>query len=91
MYSKIGKACEQAGVDVIFRHVMAHSHDEDVTGYIASTYTDEIDGGRCMIHISSRFDVRDQVDVAMVIARFEAIYEAMFRGYRRYFSGVGGD
>jgi hypothetical protein len=25
MYSKIGKACEQAGVDVIFRHLMAHS------------------------------------------------------------------
>jgi hypothetical protein len=43
------------------------------------------------IHISSRFDVRDQVDVTTVISRFEAIYEAMFRGYKQYFSGVGGD
>jgi hypothetical protein len=25
MYSKIGKACERAGVDVIFGHVMVHS------------------------------------------------------------------
>jgi hypothetical protein len=59
----------------------------EVTGYIATAYVDEIDGGHCTLHLSSRFDVGSDCDVAAIVARFEAIYEkAIFNGFRRYFA-----
>lgn len=58
----------------------------DVTGYIASAYVDESDGENCTLHLSSRFDVSPEADLAAIVARFEAIYEkAIFNGFRRYF------
>lgn len=62
------------------------SDDQSLTGYIASTYVDEIEGGDCASHISCMFDVRDPADRAPAAARFEAVYAAMFEGYRRYFT-----
>jgi Polyketide cyclase / dehydrase and lipid transport len=59
----------------------------EVSGYIATTYVDEIDSHRCVLHLSSSFDVRYPADRSAVIARFEAIYEkAIFNGFRRYFA-----
>lgn len=62
------------------------SADQDVTGYVASTYVDESGGAACTVHVSAQFDVREEAGVTAVTARFEAIYAAMFRGYQRYFS-----
>ncbi len=62
------------------------SDDERVTGYIASTYVDEIEDSGCAVHISSMFDVRDPADRTAAAARFETLYAAMFRGYQRYFA-----
>ncbi len=62
------------------------SDDQSVTGYVASTYVDAIEGGGCAVHISSMFDVRDPAGRATAAARFETVYAAMFRGYRRYFT-----
>jgi hypothetical protein len=63
----------------------------EVTGYIATAYVDEIDGGHCTLHLSSRFDVGSDCDVAAIVARFEAIYEkAIFNGFRRYFARQAG-
>jgi hypothetical protein len=60
---------------------------EEVTGYVASAYVDAIDGETCTLHLSSRFDVSPQADLAATIARFAAIYEkAIFNGFRRYFA-----
>ena len=58
-----------------------------VSGYVGTTYVDEIDSHRCALHLSSSFDVRSPADRAAVIARFEAIYErGIFNGLRRYFA-----
>jgi uncharacterized protein YndB with AHSA1/START domain len=62
------------------------SDDRSVTGYVASTYVDETEGGYCTVHISSMFDARDPAGRAPAAARFEAVYAAMFDGYRRYFT-----
>jgi hypothetical protein len=59
----------------------------EVTGYIASAYVDAIDGETCTLHLSSRFDVSPDADLAATVARFETIYEkAIFNGFRRYFA-----
>jgi Polyketide cyclase / dehydrase and lipid transport len=60
--------------------------DRDITGYVASTYVDEIDSRTCVVHITSQFDVRSGADSPAARARFEAVYAAMFRGFQRYFS-----
>ena len=54
------------------------------TGYIASSYVDELDDGRCILHISSWFDFEAEASVAA--ARFEAIYQGIFDGFKAYFS-----
>ena len=55
-----------------------------LSGYLASAYVDEIDGHTCMMHFSSWFDARAASSAAAV--RFEAIYQAIFDGFRNYFS-----
>jgi hypothetical protein len=56
------------------------------SGYIASSYIDEIDDHRCRLHILSWFDAGPGVDGPAAAARFEAIYEGIFEGFRSYFS-----
>jgi len=53
-----------------------------LSGYLASAYVDEIDGHTCMMHFSSWFDARAASSAAAV--RFEAIYQAIFDGFRKY-------
>jgi hypothetical protein len=60
--------------------------DATATGYAATTYVDDLSGGGCLVHISSAFDVLYPDDGASSTARFRAVYAAMFRGYRDYFS-----
>jgi hypothetical protein len=60
------------------------SDDLSVTGYVASTYVDDLGSG-CTVHLVSVFDVSDPDDRAACAARFEAVYGAMFDGYRRFF------
>jgi uncharacterized protein (TIGR02118 family) len=57
-----------------------------VSNYIATAYVDDSGGGRCTLHISSSFDVRSPAVPEAAIARFEAIYQSMFRGFQNYFS-----
>jgi hypothetical protein len=52
--------------------------DQTITGYLATTYVDDLDGTRCVVHISSAFDVLDPAARTGAAARFEAIYAAMF-------------
>ena len=54
---------------------------ESVTGYLATTYVDDLEGTSCVVHISSQFDVTRPTDAVAAAARFEAIYLAMFDGY----------
>ena len=56
------------------------------SGYIASSYIDEIDDHRCRLHILSWFDAGPKVDGPAAAARFETIYEGIFSGFRSYFS-----
>lgn len=65
--------------------------DRDITGYVATTYVDEIDGSTCLVHITSQFDVRSSADSSAARARFESVYAAMFRGFQRYFSPPAGE
>jgi hypothetical protein len=65
------------------------SDDQAVTGYLATTYVDDLHGSRCAVCISSMFDVSEAVGRAAAAARFEAVYAAMFNGYRQYLT-VGG-
>lgn len=65
--------------------------DQAVTGYLATTYVDDLGDARCAVHISSTFDVATPADRATAAARFEAVYAAMFKGYRRYFTRSGPD
>lgn len=62
------------------------SDDQSVTGYLATTYVDDLEGTNCVVHISSQFDVTRPSDAVAAAARFEAIYLAMFDGYRRHFT-----
>jgi hypothetical protein len=63
--------------------------DQAVTGYLATTYVDDLGDTRCAVHISSAFDVSQPAGRATAVARFEAVYVAMFDGYSRYFTRSG--
>jgi uncharacterized protein YndB with AHSA1/START domain len=62
------------------------SDDRSVSGYVATTYVDSDEGGGCTVHVVSMFDVSDLAARAAAAGRFEAVYAAMFGGYRRYFA-----
>jgi Polyketide cyclase / dehydrase and lipid transport len=62
------------------------SDDQAVTGYIATTYVDDLEDTRCAVHMSSAFDVASPVDRTTATAQFEAVYLAMLDGYSRYFT-----
>jgi CheY-like chemotaxis protein len=62
------------------------SDDQAVTGYLATTYVDDLEDTRCAVRISSGFDVFNTTGHTTAAARFEAVYMAMFDGYRRYFT-----
>jgi polyketide cyclase/dehydrase/lipid transport protein len=66
------------------------SDDRAVTGYLATTCVDDLEDGRCVVCISSVFDVSDAVGRTAAGARFEAVYAAMFDGYRRYLARSAG-
>lgn len=55
------------------------------SGYIASSYVDEVDDRTCRLHISSWFDVGSGVDASAAAARFRAIYKGIFAGFNAYF------
>ena len=59
------------------------SDDPSVSGYVATTYVDSHEGGGCSVHLVSMFDVSDPADRTAAAGRFEAVYAAMFSGYRR--------
>jgi hypothetical protein len=61
--------------------------DQEIKGYVASTYVDELSSTTCTVHVSSSFDALSPLSPASAAARFKAIYTAMFNGYRRYFAG----
>jgi hypothetical protein len=61
--------------------------DQDIKGYVASTYVDVPSATTCTVHVSSSFDALFPLKPASAVARFKAIYTAMFNGYRRYFAG----
>lgn len=63
------------------------SDDQAVTGYLATAYVDDLQDMRCVVCISSVFDVSEAVGRTAAAARFEAAYAAMFDGYRRYLAG----
>jgi hypothetical protein len=65
------------------------SDDQAVTGYLATTYVDDLEGARCAVCICSVFDVSQAVGRAAAAARFEAVYAAMFDGYRQYLAAGG--
>lgn len=65
------------------------SDEPGITGYVATTYVDERADGGCTVHLTAMFDVTDPGGQAAASARFEAVYTAMFDGYRRYFSRSG--
>jgi len=69
-------------------YIRSEPTGSEVTGYVATTYVDVNDGDDCTLHVSSRFDVGPGADLPAVIARFEAIYEAIFSGYKKYFSSA---
>jgi hypothetical protein len=60
------------------------SDDQAVTGYLATTYVDDLGDRRSAVCISSVFDISEAVGRTAAAARFEAVYAAMFDGYRRY-------
>lgn len=62
------------------------SDDQAVSGYLATTYVDDLCGTRCMLDVSSAFDVSDRLGRAAAGDRFGAVYLAMFEGYRRFFA-----
>lgn len=64
------------------------SPDQDHVGYLATSYVDELDDATCTVHLTAQFDVLAHVDPATVRARYEAVYDMMFRGYQRYFTTV---
>lgn len=58
----------------------------DISGYIATTFVDEIGRDNCTMHILSSFDVLSQTDAAAAAERFEAVYRAIFNGFQKYFA-----
>jgi Polyketide cyclase / dehydrase and lipid transport len=60
--------------------------DQAVTGYLATTYVDDLEDTRCAVCISSAFDISNPAGDTTAAARFEAVYMAMFDGYSRYFT-----
>jgi hypothetical protein len=62
------------------------SPERDHVGYLATSYVDELDNATCTVHLTSQFDVFAPADPAAVRARYEAVYEMIFRGYQRYFT-----
>jgi hypothetical protein len=52
-------------------------------GYIATSCVDEIDDGRCLLHITSWFD--SEMETSLAAARFETIYNGIFNGFKMYF------
>jgi Polyketide cyclase / dehydrase and lipid transport len=56
------------------------------TGYLASSYVDELDDRRSRLHILSWFDAVEEASVAA--ARYEAIYGGIFDGFKGYFAAV---
>jgi hypothetical protein len=64
----------------------SESAGSEISGYIATTFVDEIETDRCTMHISSWFDVRSQVDAQAAADRFDAVYRAIFNGFQKYFS-----
>jgi len=60
--------------------------EPNITGYVATTYVDDLDSDSCTVHLVSMFDVDDPAYRVAAAARFEAVYAAMFNGYRRYFT-----
>lgn len=59
--------------------------EPEVSGCVATTWVDALDRTRSIVGISSRMDVHAPADPTVISARFEAIYEAMFKGYGHYF------
>ena len=55
-------------------------------GYLACSYVDAIDDCRSRLHIMSWFDFEGEA--AAGTARFEAIYQGIFAGFRQYFATV---
>lgn len=55
------------------------------SAYIASSYVEAIDDGRCRLHILSWFDAGDDPSSA---ARYKGIYQGIFDGFKAYFSIV---
>ena len=55
-------------------------------GYVASSYIDELDQRRGRLHILSWFDADE--DPVKAAARFEAIYDGIFDGFRAYFAAA---
>jgi hypothetical protein len=55
-------------------------------GYLASSYVDALDDRRCRLHILSWFDSDEEPSAAA--ARFEAIYDGIFQGFKTYFSSA---
>jgi|SRR5215831_7650321 len=56
------------------------------SGYLASSYVEEIDGRRCRLHIVSWFD--SDVEASVAASRYETIYKGIFDGFRAYFATV---
>jgi hypothetical protein len=57
-----------------------------VTGYVATTYVDDLTDGGCVVHIASTFDARESSAGSAAAALFADIYRSMFAGYSQYFT-----
>ena len=55
-------------------------------GYVASSYVDAVDSRTSRLHILSWFDAEE--DSSAAAARYSAIYEGIFEGFRTYFATV---
>jgi len=60
--------------------------DSTVSGYIATAYVDDTQDDRCILHISSSFDVQLPADPEVAATRFGIIYESIFKGFQKYFA-----
>jgi hypothetical protein len=58
----------------------------DISGYIATTFVDETGSDCCVMRIASSFDARSQTSAQAATERFEAVYGAIFLGFRKYFA-----
>ncbi|HWN35994.1 MAG TPA: SRPBCC family protein [Pseudonocardia sp.] len=75
--------------DGVRRIYYTKSDSSGSTGYLATTYVDAIDVNTCAVHIASWFDVRAGADPLTAAAWYEGVYDAMFRGFQRYFAEHG--